>query len=118
MLAGALAAVVVSSATGGVVSALAAALLIGAALGLVMSLIITRLAANEIIVGLGFNIAIAGFVRFWLKSAHGVSGTFNPPDVVMLPRYRPSRRRLRSRCSAPSFPARTVSPGSPGLWFP
>ena len=87
MLAGALAAVVVSSETGGVVPALAAALLVGGALGLVMSLIITRLAANEIIVGLGFNIAIAGLVRFWLKSAHGVSGTFNPPDVVMLPHY-------------------------------
>ena len=79
MLAGALAAVVVSSATGAVFPALAAALLVGGAIGLVMSLVITRLAANEIIVGLGFNIAIAGFVRFWLKSAHGVSGTFNPP---------------------------------------
>ena len=43
--------------------------------------------ANEIIVGLGFNVAVAGLVRFLLKSAYGVSGTYNPPGVVMLPRY-------------------------------
>ena len=51
-----------------------------------MSLVITRLRANEIIVGLGFTVAVAGFVRFILKSAYGVSGTYNPPGVVMLPR--------------------------------
>ena len=51
-----------------------------------MSLIITRLSANEIIVGLGFSVATAGVVRFFLKSAYGVSGTYNPPGVVMLPR--------------------------------
>ncbi len=85
MLAGALAAVIVSAATGGVALALIAAAAIGAVLGLAMSLVITRLSANEIIVGLGFNIAVAGLVRFWLKAAHGVSGTFNPPGVAMLP---------------------------------
>jgi simple sugar transport system permease protein len=87
MLAGALAAVEVSAATGGVVWALAAALAVGASVGLAMSLVVTRLSANEIIVGLGFNVAVAGLVRFVLKSAYGVSGTFNPPGVVMLPRY-------------------------------
>ncbi len=51
-----------------------------------MSLVVTRLAANEIIVGLGFSVATAGLVRFILKSAYGVSGTYNPPGVAMLPR--------------------------------
>ena len=51
-----------------------------------MSLVVTRLRANEIIVGLGFTVAVAGLVRFLLKSLYGVSGTYNPPGVVMLPR--------------------------------
>jgi simple sugar transport system permease protein len=86
MLAGALVAVEVSAATGSVMAALAAAALVGAFIGLAMSLVVTRLQANEIIVGLGFSVAVAGLVRFVLKSAYGVSGTFNPPGVVMLPR--------------------------------
>jgi ABC-type uncharacterized transport system permease subunit len=86
MLAGALVAVVVSAATGHVIPALAAAALVGALIGLAMSLVVTRLQANEIIVGLGFSVAVAGLVRFILKSAYGASGTFNPPNVAMLPR--------------------------------
>ncbi|WP_158818565.1 ABC transporter permease [Methylocapsa sp. S129] len=86
MLAGALVAVEVSAATGSVIAALAAAALIGGLIGLSMSLVVTRLQANEIIVGLGFSVAVAGLVRFVLKSAYGVSGTFNPPGVAMLPR--------------------------------
>ncbi|MBV8473175.1 MAG: ABC transporter permease, partial [Hyphomicrobiales bacterium] len=75
MLAGALVAVEVSSATGSVSLALVAAAAIGALVGLAMTLVITRLRANEIIVGLGFSVATAGLVRFLLKSAYGVSGT-------------------------------------------
>ena len=59
---------------------------IGALVGLAMSLVVTRLRANEIIVGLGFTVAVAGLVRFLLKSIYGVSGTYNPPGVAMLPR--------------------------------
>jgi general nucleoside transport system permease protein len=87
MLAGALVAVEVSAGTHSVMAALAAAALIGASIGLAMSLVVTRLKANEIIVGLGFGVAVAGLVRFALKSAYGVSGTFNPPGVVMTPRF-------------------------------
>ncbi|MBB3932557.1 simple sugar transport system permease protein [Kaistia hirudinis] len=86
MLTGALVAVIVSADTGSVVLALLAALVAGGIVGLLMSLVVTRLAANEIIVGLGFSVAVAGLVRFLLKSVYGVSGTFNPPGVVMLPR--------------------------------
>ena len=86
MLAGALVAVEVSAATGSAILATLAAAMIGAFVGLMMSLIVTRLKANEIIVGLGFSVAVAGLVRFILKSAYGASGTYNPPGVAMLPR--------------------------------
>jgi simple sugar transport system permease protein len=86
MLAGALVAVQVSSATGSWALAALAAALVGALVGYAMSLVVTRLAANEIIVGLGFSVAAAGLVRYLLKSLYGVSGTYNPPGVAMLPR--------------------------------
>jgi general nucleoside transport system permease protein len=86
MLAGALVAVEISAVTGNVTAALVASALVGALIGLAMALVVTRLRANEIIVGLGFSVAVAGLVRFILKSAYGVSGTFNPPGVAMLPR--------------------------------
>ena len=86
MLAGALVAVEVSAATGSATLAIIAAAAIGAFVALLMSLIVTRLRANEIIVGLGFGVAVAGLVRFILKNAYGASGTYNPPGVVMLPR--------------------------------
>ncbi|HZZ62028.1 MAG TPA: ABC transporter permease [Roseiarcus sp.] len=86
MLAGALVAVQVSSATGSAALATAAAAAVGALVGLAMTLIVTRLNANEIIVGLGFTVAVAGLARFILKSVYGVWGIYNPPDVAMLPR--------------------------------
>ena len=86
MLAGALVAVEVSAATGSALLATLAAAAVGAIVGLLMSLVITRLRANEIIVGLGFTVAVAGLVRFILKSAYGASGTYSPPGVAMLPR--------------------------------
>jgi simple sugar transport system permease protein len=86
MLVGALVAVMVSASTGSWRAALLAALLAGAVTGLAMSVTVTRLGANEIIAGLGFNVAIAGLVRFFLKSTYGAAGTFSPPGVVMLPR--------------------------------
>jgi len=82
MLAGALVAVEVSSSTGSALLATA----VGAAVGYAMSLVVTRLSANEIIVGLGFTVAIAGLVRYLLKTLYGAAGTYNPPGVVMLPR--------------------------------
>ena len=86
MLAGALVAVEISATTGSATLGLAGAATIGAVVGLAMTLVITRLRANEIIVGLGFSVAVAGLVRFLLKSVYDVSGTFNPPGVAMLPR--------------------------------
>ncbi|HWK63842.1 MAG TPA: ABC transporter permease [Rhizobiaceae bacterium] len=87
MLAGALLGLIVASQTGSWSAALLVAAVAGGILGLLMSLTVTRLEANEIIVGLGFNIAVAGLVRFFLKSAYGSSGTLSLPDVARLPRF-------------------------------
>lgn len=86
MLAGALVGLIAAATTGSWIAALIAAACVGALLGLLMSLTVTRLSANEIIVGLGFNIAVAGLVRFFLKTVYGSSGTLNLPDVARLPR--------------------------------
>ncbi|MCF1464813.1 ABC transporter permease [Agrobacterium vitis] len=85
MLAGALVAVIVASGHGNWTVALLAAGLAGAFIALLMSLTVTRLAANEIIVGLGFNILVAGAVRFFLKSVYGTSGTLGLPDTTRIP---------------------------------
>lgn len=86
MLAGALIAIILASQTGSWGVALIGAAAIGAVLGLIMSLCVTRLSADEIVVGLGFNILVAGLVRFILKEAYGSSGTLSLPDVARLPR--------------------------------
>lgn len=86
MLVGALLGLIVASSSGSWALALLVAALAGGLLGLLMSLTVTRLEANEIIVGLGFNVAVAGLVRFFLKSAYGAAGTLSLPDVAMLPR--------------------------------
>jgi ABC-type uncharacterized transport system permease subunit len=86
MLAGALVAVEVSAATGSSLLALLAAAATGAVVGLAMSLVVTRLRANEIIVGLGFTVATAGLVRYLLKALYGAAGSYNPPGVALLPR--------------------------------
>jgi ABC-type uncharacterized transport system permease subunit len=85
MLAGALVGLIVAAATGSWPLALLAAAFAGAVVALAMTLCVTRLQANEIIVGLGFLILVAGAVRFFLKSAYGSSGTLNLPDVARLP---------------------------------
>ncbi len=86
MLAGAYVALAVSDATGSWLIALLASLLAGAFIGLLFSLTVTRLGANEIVAGLGFNVAIAGLIGFVLKDYYQSSGTLRLENVVMLPR--------------------------------
>lgn len=87
MLIGALLGAVFSAITHSWVIGLAAAALGGAAGSLLMTLIITRLAANEIIVGLGFNIFVAGVIGFVLKWKLGVSGTLRLDGLQRVPRW-------------------------------
>ena len=87
MLVGALVGLILASGNGNWTVALTGAGFAGAVMGLMMSLCVTRFSANEIIVGLGFNIVAAGTVRFYLKSTYDTSGTLSLPDVTRLPRW-------------------------------
>lgn len=87
MLIGALIGVVFSAMTGNWVIGVLAAVVISAIAGWLMSLVITRLRANEIIVGLGFNILVAGIIGFILKWKLGVSGTLRMDNLDRIPRW-------------------------------
>jgi simple sugar transport system permease protein len=86
MLTGAYVALVVSAATHSWPLALLAAMAAGALSGLVFSLVVTRLRGNEIVAGLGYNVAVAGLIGFVLKDYYQSSGTLRLDGVVMLPR--------------------------------
>jgi ABC-type uncharacterized transport system permease subunit len=82
MLLGAILAVLVSGATGSWVAGLAAAVAGGAVGGALFSWTVTRLGANEIIAGLGFNILVAGLIGYALNDA----GSYQPAGLSTLPR--------------------------------
>jgi simple sugar transport system permease protein len=81
MLLGAIIAVLVSAKAGSWVAGLAAAAAAGAGAGLVFSLAVTRLEANEIIAGLGFNILVAGVIGYALND----QGSYQPAGLSTLP---------------------------------
>lgn len=85
MLAGALTGALVSGVTGNWAAGVLAAGLAGGGLGLLMSLCITRLGANEIITGLGFTIVVSGLIGYLLRSVFEVSGTLRVPGLDPLP---------------------------------
>lgn len=87
MLAGAFAGVLAADASGSVVAGFAAGTIAGAAAGLVMSLLITRLGADQIVAGLGLDILVAGIVGFTLSRALDVSGSLRPDRVRRLGRF-------------------------------
>lgn len=85
MLAGAFAAVLVSWKTGSVTLAVLAGMLAGAAVAIPFTLIVTRLHANEIIVGLGLNLLVAALIGYLLPVVFGVYGALNPDNLATLP---------------------------------
>ncbi len=87
MLAGAFAAVVVSWQTGNVLLAVLAAGAAGVLVALPFTLIITRLGANEIMAGLGLNVAVAGLLGYLLPVTFGVFGTLAPQGLARLPHW-------------------------------
>lgn len=86
MLVGALFGAVVSGLFASWLLGAVAGMLAGALTGLLMSLLITRLQANEIIVGLGFNIVTLAVIGYVLRATLGVSGTLQIPGLQRLPR--------------------------------
>ena len=89
MLAGAFAAVVISSATGSWLAAIVAAAFAGSVIGYLFSLVVTRAGANMIVAGLGLNVFVAGVLGFILNWFYNSSGTLRLPDVALLPKMLP-----------------------------
>jgi general nucleoside transport system permease protein len=85
MLAGAFTAVVTTAATGNPLLGSLVAMLVGGLVGLLFSWTITRLGANEIIVGLGLNLLVVGLLGYLLPVLYGVQGTLIPAGLVGLP---------------------------------
>ena len=100
MLAGAFAAVVVSWQTGNVLLAVLAAGAAGVLVALPFTLIITRLGANEIMAGLGLNVAVAGLLGYLLPVTFGVFGTLAPPG----PRAPAALAYPAARCRPGTWP--------------
>jgi simple sugar transport system permease protein len=88
MLAGAFVAVFVGWQTGDPWLGALCGGLAGAAAAVPFTLLVTRLHANEIIVGLGFNVLVAGLLGYLLPVVFGVYGALNPPGLASLPRIR------------------------------
>lgn len=86
MLAGALAAVLVSASTANPWLGVLAAAIVSGLIGLVFSWMITRLGANQIIAGLGLNLAIVGLIGYLLPVLFGVQGVLVPIGLKGLPR--------------------------------
>jgi len=86
MIIGALLGAVVSGATSNWALGALAGMLAGAVSGGIMSLVITRLKGNEIIVGLGFNIVAFGVIGYVLRAGLGVSGTLQFDGLERLPK--------------------------------
>lgn len=87
MLIGALFGAVVSGIVGSWLLGTLAGMVAGALGGWLMSLLITRLNGNEIIVGLGFNIVTLAVIGYVLRAAFGVSGTLQIDGLQRLPRW-------------------------------
>ena len=85
MITGAFIGALLSGLTGNWLVGTVAGVVAGAITGGIMSLLITRLHGNEIIVGLGFNIVTFGVIGYLLRAVFGVSGTLQPPGLDRLP---------------------------------
>ncbi|MDR0896687.1 MAG: ABC transporter permease, partial [Oscillospiraceae bacterium] len=85
MLIGAFFAVVGSYFLGSWLGGLAAALAVGALLGLFYALLVVRFRSDEFIIGVALNIFAGGLTVFLLRTMFGVSGAFSDAGIVPLP---------------------------------
>ncbi len=87
MLCGAFAAVAVSFALGSAAAGVLAAVLASTMLALVFATASVWRRGDPIVVGIALNILASGLTAFGLRSAFGVGGSFDHPDIVALPRF-------------------------------
>jgi general nucleoside transport system permease protein len=88
MVVGAFVAVLVSWKTGSALTAVLSAAAAGALVALPFTLVITRLGANEIVAGLGFNILVVGLIGYLLPVVFDTQGVLDPPRLADLPSVR------------------------------
>ncbi|EAR52711.1 putative sugar ABC transporter permease protein [Oceanicola granulosus HTCC2516] len=86
MLIGAFAAVVGTFYTGNALAGLGLAIVSGALSGLVFAYFGVTRGGDHIIVSIGFNVLAIGLTAFLLGRIFGVSGQFDDPAIVQLPR--------------------------------
>ncbi|WP_458792800.1 ABC transporter permease [Yoonia sp. MH D7] len=86
MLIGAFAAVVGTYYTGSAMGGLGLAIVAGALSGLVFSYFGVTRGGDHIIVSIGFNVLAIGLTAFLIGQIFGVSGQFDDPRIVQLPR--------------------------------
>lgn len=86
MLIGAFAAVVGTYYTGSAMGGLGLAIVAGAASGIVFSYFGVTRGGDHIIVSIGFNVLAIGLTAFLIGQIFGVSGQFDDPRIVQLPR--------------------------------
>jgi general nucleoside transport system permease protein len=84
MLTGAFTAVTIAYATGSSWVGVLLACLIGAGLGVLFALCVTRFKANLIITGLAINFLAAGATAYLLDAIYNTRGTFAPEELVNL----------------------------------
>jgi simple sugar transport system permease protein len=89
LIIGALAGFVISSRYESYMLGLLAAIVCGAISGAFLCFLILQLRANQILVGLGFNILISGAIGYILKTVLGISGTLSSQSVEQIPRLSP-----------------------------
>lgn len=81
ILSGAFVGMIVADHSRHLVAGFAAAAVVGLLIGWLTTLCITRLGGNEIIVGLGSNILLAGLIGYLLDDWFGSSGTYRPEHL-------------------------------------
>lgn len=86
MLVGAFGAVAGSHLAGGLVGGVAASMAGAMLFSLILSLGVTVLQGNAIVIGISLNLLASGLTSFLLRVLLGVSGTFSDPTMESLPR--------------------------------
>lgn len=87
ILIGAFVGIITANAAGSVLVGFLAAAVAGGVAGLVFSVFVTRLQANEIIVGLGLNTILLGLAGLILAEQYGSRSAYRPTEELSVPSF-------------------------------